>query len=108
MTRTKVALVVEGGGLRGAFAVGVLRVLLQHFGPEYFDAVFAVSSGVFAATYFVANQGEEMESTWRFRVFGNQLVNHWNWIRRQPVLRLDYLIDLFKGPVKLDVEAVLS
>jgi predicted patatin/cPLA2 family phospholipase len=102
------ALVVEGGGLRGAFAVGVLRVFLEKLGSEYFDGVYAVSSGVFAATYFVANQGEEMESTWRDRVCDNQLVNYWNGFRRQPILRLDYLIDLFKGPVRLDVQAVLN
>jgi predicted patatin/cPLA2 family phospholipase len=103
----KTALIVEGGGLRGAFAVGVLRVLLREFGSEYFDAILAASSGVFAATYFAANQGEEMEHTWRDRVWGTLLVNHWNWFTTKPVLGLDYLVDLFKGPVRLDTEAVM-
>lgn len=101
------ALVVEGGGLRGAFAAGVLRVFLDHLGPDYFDAVYAVSSGVFGATYFVAGQGEEMESTWRTRVSGNQLVNYWHAFAGKPILRLDDLIALFKGPVRLDVDAVM-
>jgi predicted patatin/cPLA2 family phospholipase len=102
------ALVIEGGGLRGAFAVGVLRILLRDVGADYFNTILAASSGVFAGTYFAASQGEEMENTWRDRVWGNLLVNHWNWFSpARPVLRLDYLIDLFKGPVRLDVDAVM-
>jgi predicted patatin/cPLA2 family phospholipase len=104
----KTALVVEGGGLRGAFPVGVLQVLLARFGADAFDGIFAVSSGVFASTFFVAGQGEEMEAIWRDRVCGNQLVDHRNWFTRQPVLRLDYLIELFKGPAKLDLDRVMN
>jgi len=104
----KTALVVEGGGLRGAFPVGVLQVLLARFGADAFDGIFAVSSGVFAATFFVAGQGAEMEAIWRDRVCGNQLVDHRNWFTRNPVLRLDYLIDLFKGPARLDLDRVMS
>jgi predicted patatin/cPLA2 family phospholipase len=81
---------------------------LKEFGAEYFNTILAVSSGVFAGTYFAANQGDEMEDTWRDRVSGNLLVNHRNWFSaKSPVLRLDYLVDLFKGPVRLDVDAVL-
>lgn len=105
--KSKTALVVEGGGLRGAFAVGVLRVLLDRLGPNYFDGVYAVSSGVFAATYYVAGQGDEMEATWRQRVSGNQLIDYWGVFTGKPILRLDYLVDLFKGPVRLDLEAVM-
>lgn len=104
----KSALVVEGGGLRGAYAVGVLRSLYDFGGPEQFDAIYAVSSGVFAATYFAAGQVSEMESTWRDLVHGSLLVNYSNILRGKSVLRLDYLIDLFKGPVKLDLERVFK
>lgn len=108
-TRTvKTALVVEGGGLRGAFPVGVLQVLLARFGADAFDGIFAVSSGVFASTFFVAGQGVEMEAIWRDRVCGNQLVDHRNWLSRHSVLRLDYLIDLFKGPFRLDLDRVMN
>jgi predicted patatin/cPLA2 family phospholipase len=108
VSAAKTALVVEGGGLRGAFSVGVLQVLLSRFGADAFDGIFAVSSGVFASTYFVANQGAEMESIWRDRVCGSQLIDHRNWFTGRPVLRLDYLIDLFKGPVKLDLDLVMN
>ena len=108
MNAVKTALVVEGGGLRGAFPVGVLQVLLARFGADAFDGIFAVSSGVFASTFFLAGQGAEMEAIWRDRVCGNQLVDHRNWFTRKPVLRLDYLIDLFKGPARLDLDRVMG
>ena len=108
MDAVKTALVVEGGGLRGAFPVGVLQVLLARFGADAFDGIFAVSSGVFASTFYLAGQGAEMETIWRDRVCGNQLVDHRNWFTRNSVLRLDYLIDLFKGPARLDLDRVMS
>ncbi len=108
MNAVKTALVVEGGGLRGAFPAGVLQVLLARFGPDAFDGIFTVSSGVFASTFFIAGQGAEMEAIWRDRVCGHQLVDHRNWFTGKPVLRLDYLIDLFKGPARLDLGRVMN
>jgi predicted patatin/cPLA2 family phospholipase len=107
MNAVKTALVVEGGGLRGAFPAGVLQVLLARFGADAFDGIFAVSSGVFASTFFIAGQGAEMEAIWRDRVCGNQLVDHRNWFTGKAVLRLDYLIDIFKGPARLDLDRVM-
>jgi predicted patatin/cPLA2 family phospholipase len=100
------ALVIEGGGLRGAFAVGVLRVLLERFGPQAFGGVYAVSSGVFGASFFIADQGKEMESTWRDLVCDTQLIDYWNVLRREPVLKLDRLVGLFQGPVLLNVDQI--
>jgi predicted patatin/cPLA2 family phospholipase len=102
------ALIVEGGGLRGAYAVGVLKKLYEYGGPHQFKAIYAVSSGVFAATFFLAEQVEYMENTWRNLVHGSQLIKFTNFFRRKPILRLDYLIDLFKGPVLLDLDKVFN
>lgn len=107
-TNKKTALLVEGGGLRGAYAVGVLRKLYEYGGPDQFDAIYAVSSGVFAATYFAAAQVEYMENTWRDLVHGAQLINFWRVFKGQPILGLDYLIDLFKGPVHLNLDRVFN
>jgi predicted patatin/cPLA2 family phospholipase len=49
-----------------------------------------------------------MEAIWRDRVCGHQLVDHRNWLTGKPVLRLDYLVDLFKGPARLDLARVMS
>src|SRR5690606_26038360 len=49
-----------------------------------------------------------MESTWRDRVCGRQLVDYRNFLTGKPVLRLDYLIDLFKTKVRLDLRRVMD
>lgn len=107
-TNKKTALLVEGGGLRGAYAVGVLRKLYEYGGPDQFDAIYAVSSGVFAASYFAAEQVEDMENTWRDRVHGSRLISFWRVVKGQPILGLDYLIDLFKGAVHLSLDKVFN
>lgn len=102
------ALVVQGGGLRGAYAVGVLRTLYEHHGRNPFSTIVSVSSSVFATSYFVAGQLDEMESTWRDLVHGNQLIDYFRILRGKSILGLDYLIDLFQGRVRLDVDRVLQ
>ncbi|GMU21960.1 MAG: patatin family protein [Phycisphaerae bacterium] len=105
---TGTALVIQGGGLRGAYAVGVLRTLREHLGCNPFDSIVSVSSSVFAASYFVADQIEEMEHTWRNRVHGRQLIRYSRIIRGECMLGLDYLIELFRGPVLLNLERVFQ
>lgn len=101
----KSAIIVQGGGLRGAYAVGVLRKLHSNLTPHHqIDGIYAVSSGVFAATYFLAGQVEDMENTWRNKVCGRYLVDYWNIFKNQPILKLDYLISLFQNEVLLRLE----
>lgn len=52
MARTRVAVVLSAGGLRGAAHVGVLRRLIQHGVP--IDAVVGVSAGAVIAAYYAA------------------------------------------------------
>jgi predicted acylesterase/phospholipase RssA len=85
-SKGKAALLVEGGALRGPYAVGVLRTLHEFGGPNQFDAIVAVSSGVFASTYFAAGQVEEMESTWRNLVHGSQLISFRRRLKGEPIL----------------------
>lgn len=103
------ALVVEGGALRGAFAVGVLRTIYDHGGPDAFDGIFAVSAGVFASTFYAASQVDTMENTWRNLVHGNQMVSYWHPLKGKPILDLDHLIEIFKDERSyLDLDRVMA
>ena len=52
----KLALVVEGGALRGVCSAGGV-VALEHLGlTDVFDHVYGTSAGVMNASYFVAGQ----------------------------------------------------
>jgi predicted patatin/cPLA2 family phospholipase len=105
---SRTALVIQGGGLRGAYPVGVLRVLHDYFGRNPFDTIISVSSSVFTASFFLADQVEDMEATWRDLVHGKRLINYSRIFRGKSILGLDYLIGLFRGPVRLDLERVLQ
>lgn len=94
--------------MRGAYAVGVLRALHDYVGSAAFDTIVAVSSGVFAASYFLAGQVEHMENTWRDLVCGRQLISYRNFFRGRPVLNLDYLIGLFQNEVRLEVNRLVN
>src|SRR3989344_4456293 len=103
------ALVVGMGGLRGGYDAGVVATLCRELGPDYFEVVFASSVGVFAATFFLANQPDSLESTWRNFVDGRKLVNFLNPLRRREVLDLEYLTGIFQNEISfLDVEKVFK
>lgn len=102
------ALIVGGGGLKGAYTVGVLRRLYDYIGPDQFDAIYTVSVGVFACTFFAAHQIQTMENTWREYVHGSQLIDYLNPLfRGRAILDLDYLVEIFQSSKSfLDLERV--
>lgn len=101
MTRV---LVVEGGGLRGAFVAGALSELAA--AGETFDHIVAVSSGAPTAAYFAAGQVERAIEIWRDHVHGTQLVAFANPLRGRPIMDIDRLVGVFEHVVRLDPAAV--
>lgn len=103
------ALVVGCGGLCGAFFAGFLSTFGRILGPSFFDAIYAVSVGVYEATFYAANQSDTIENTWREHIDGIKLVNPFNAIIGQPVLKLEYLTEIFRNDISwLDTKAVLN
>jgi len=95
-------LVVEGGGLRGAFGAGVLSELHAH-GAARFDDVVAVSSGAPTAAYLAAGQPADGLRIWEDHTHGAQLISPKNWLRASPLMDIDRLVDVFDRGVPLDV-----
>jgi len=105
----KKALVTGIGGLRGAYDAGVLATLCRELGPEYFHAHYTCSVGVFASTFFISNQPDNIENTWRNHVNGRKLINFRNIFSDREILDLEYLINLFQTDTsRLDLERVLT
>jgi predicted patatin/cPLA2 family phospholipase len=99
------ALVVEGGGMRGAYAAGAIVELVQNQRRTY-DAIWATSSGAASAAYAVTRQPEGI-TIWRDHLHGRRLVNPWRLLAARPALDLDYLVDeVFAKRVPLDVQAL--
>jgi predicted patatin/cPLA2 family phospholipase len=94
------ALIVEGGGMRGAYAAGALLGLAER--GVAFDRVWATSSGACSAAYFVAGGGTEGIRIWEDLVSGGQLIRFRNLFAGRGCLDLDYLIRTFRERVPLD------
>ena len=96
----KRALILGSGGLAGAYSAGFASELCKKLGNEYFDSIYCYSVGSTIGTFFVANQPDVIENTWRKYVSGKQLIKPLNFLKGKPTLDLDYLISLFNNGKK--------
>ena len=101
------SLVIEGGGLRGAFAVGALAEL-DRLLPIRPTRVFATSSGAPNAAYFTTGQIEAGVRIWRERTHSAQLVDYWNLVRSAHVMKIEQLVDVFRDEIRLDASALAA
>ena len=61
----KRALLVEGGGMKGAFSGGALHALHSFRHSEEYDLILAISSGACSAAYYATTantDGEQLEN----------------------------------------------
>ncbi len=107
----KRALLVEGGGMKGAFAGGVLHGLNSVLTAKNFDLVVGVSSGACSAAYYVTMDKPEPEksknalSVWYKELSGRQLISLFHPLRGKTFLDQEYLIDfIFREKVRLESE----
>jgi predicted patatin/cPLA2 family phospholipase len=100
-------LVVEGGGLRGAFSAGALAELARD-GSLHLDACYATSSGAPSAAYLLTGQIEDAVRIWQDFTSGSQLIAPGRLLRGKSLMDLDRLIDVFRERVRLDVERLPS
>lgn len=95
------AIAIEGGGLRGAFAVGVLEQLARVL-EQPVAHVLATSSGAPNAAYFATGQIADGVRIWEQRTHGSQLVDFANLVGRDPVMKIDELVAVFRNEIPLD------
>jgi predicted patatin/cPLA2 family phospholipase len=92
--------VIEGGGLRGAFAVGALDELDRVL-PVRPAHVFATSSGAPNAAYYATGQIADGVRIWEQHTHGSQLLDFGNLLRPDPVMKIDELVAVFRDEIKL-------
>ena len=102
--RTGTALVIEGGGLRGAFVAGALHQMQQS--GVHFDHVFATSAGAASAAYMIAGQMDRALWIWRERTHGAQLISARNFLRGRRLMDIEGLVEAFRSDLALDVAAL--
>lgn len=104
----RLALVIEGGGMRGVVAGGMVSALEVLGLVDTVDAIYGTSAGACAGAYLLAGQAldgtriffEDINNP-TFLRFGRALIG-------RPVMNTDYLIDHVMGTVRrLDADRVL-
>jgi predicted patatin/cPLA2 family phospholipase len=102
--RRRVALVVEGGGLRGAFSAGVLAAW-DRLAPRPADFVYATSAGAPSAAYLATGQIDLAIRLWENRTHAHHLVSPMHLFKGRPLMDIDRLVAEFQGPHALDLAA---
>lgn len=99
--------VIEGGGLRGAFAVGALHELDRVL-PVLPAHVFATSSGAPNAAYYATGQIADGVRIWEQHTHGSQLVDLRKLLRPSSVMKIDELVAVFRSTIPLDADRLAA
>lgn len=86
----KIALIVEGGGMRGMFAAGVLDSFYE-IGFDPFHLYFGVSAGSFNLISHLAGQFRRNYHVVMFCATSGQFINGWKYLRGGHYVDLDWL-----------------
>jgi predicted patatin/cPLA2 family phospholipase len=102
----KIGLILEGGGMRGAFSTGVACGLGRLGLANCFDFVYGSSSGGCAAVYFLSGDIEKGPIVYSKHLSGFQFVKPW---QPKALMDVSYLCDrVMKTVLPFDQEAVRS
>lgn len=80
--RGDLALVLTGGGARGAYQAGVLRGLARHFPDLSFPIIAGVSAGAINASFLAAHSGNLAEAT-------EELYGIWSRLEAEDIFHVD-------------------
>jgi predicted patatin/cPLA2 family phospholipase len=103
------ALVIEGGGMRGVVASAMTTALQKRSLLNSFDSIHGSSAGACAGAYFLAGQAELSTRTYYEDINNRRFINRWRPAIGRPILNTHFLIDHVMRVIKpLDVNQILS
>ena len=86
------ALVVEGGGMRGAVAGGMVSALEQLALGDVFDGVYGTSSGAIAGGLFITRQASLGTSAYYEELVKGPFISYRRFLAGGPLVWLEYLL----------------
>jgi predicted patatin/cPLA2 family phospholipase len=103
------ALVIEGGGMRGVVSGGMISALEAEGFLHCFDSVHGSSAGACAGAYFIAGQARLGTQIYYEDVNNSRFINRWRPFIGRPIMNTHFLIDEVMHVMKpLDVGRVLA
>jgi predicted patatin/cPLA2 family phospholipase len=104
--KPRTVLVIEGGGMKAAYANGVLSSF-EEAGHAPWDAVYGTSAGGAMAAWYSAGQARYAEKTWDYAADRRILSYRRALLRRGPILDHDALLEIiYEQERPIDQEAV--
>jgi predicted patatin/cPLA2 family phospholipase len=89
----RIALVIEGGGMRGIVAGGAVSALHDLGVTDCFDAVYGASAGAISGAYLLAGTPHAGTRLYTDRLTSGRFIDARRLLRARPVMALDDLID---------------
>lgn len=89
----RVALLIEGGGLRGVVSAGMTAAIEQLHLRDAFDEVHGSSAGAFNAAFLLAGQAAYLATLYQHGFGDPRFVSVVRALRGGPVFDMDYVID---------------
>src|SRR5207249_2082981 len=86
----KLALIIEGGGMRGVVSAGSLLALDLLGFREVFDEIYATSAGAVNAAYFLSGQGKLGMTIYFDDIANRRFINPWRLLK---IVDVDYAYD---------------
>jgi predicted patatin/cPLA2 family phospholipase len=105
----RVALVIEGGGMRGVVSAGMTEALARYVPPTVFDDIYGASAGALNGAFFIAGQAALAPRIYQTYLTTPEFLSVRHLLRREPIMSLEYLVDTVLEQLEpLDWDAVLS
>jgi predicted patatin/cPLA2 family phospholipase len=105
----RIALAIEGGGMRGVVSAGMVASLESAGLTDAFDAVYGSSAGAINGAYFLAGQAAFGATIYSENINNRAFIDFGRALRGRPIVDLDFLIDDVAVHRKaLDVDRVLA
>ena len=89
----RIALVVEGGGMRGAVSGGMALALYELGLDDAFDAAYGSSAGALNSMWLVSGRLPDGIPTWTDPDLVHELISRRRALRRQPVVDVESLVE---------------
>jgi predicted patatin/cPLA2 family phospholipase len=103
------ALVIEGGGMRGVVSGGMVSALEERSLLQCFDSVHGSSAGACAGAYFVAGQARLGTRIFYEDINNSSFISLRRAALFQPIMNTNYLIhEVMKHKKTLDVNEIIS
>ncbi len=103
----KMALVVEGGAMRGIYSAGVLDALMDD-GYQPFDLCIGVSAGSTNLAAYLANMPKRNYHIYMTYSLNRKFINIWNFIAGSHLMDLDWLWRETIQHMRLDLQHIIS